>query len=206
MKCIPPIRPADVRPTDIQGGWPTGNGKKLSSSQAQVGQATCLLLFRFFPFPVGHPMSAGCRKPPSCCSTVECVHQPLGRLSPNLYDNKACRIRTDLPSDVSSWESELKFCKWCHTSAFWTQVGKWCAVNVLPHRIVYLHSKYVCRGHWSQCNNPAFLILWLNITSLNKISSDSQTSNWWPLLAPVRNILILKLPFLLPCDYSASRL
>ena len=24
------------------GGWPTGNGKKLSSSQAQLGQATCL--------------------------------------------------------------------------------------------------------------------------------------------------------------------
>ena len=24
------------------GGWPTGNGKKLSSSQAQLGQAQCL--------------------------------------------------------------------------------------------------------------------------------------------------------------------
>ena len=24
------------------GGWPTGNGKKLSSSQAQMGKATCL--------------------------------------------------------------------------------------------------------------------------------------------------------------------
>ena len=24
------------------GGWPTGNGKKLSSCQAQLGQATCL--------------------------------------------------------------------------------------------------------------------------------------------------------------------
>ena len=26
------------------GGWPTGNGRKLSSSQAQLGQATCLAL------------------------------------------------------------------------------------------------------------------------------------------------------------------
>ena len=24
------------------GGWPPGNGKKLSSCQAQLGQATCL--------------------------------------------------------------------------------------------------------------------------------------------------------------------
>ena len=24
------------------GGWPTGNGKKLSSCQTQLGQATCL--------------------------------------------------------------------------------------------------------------------------------------------------------------------
>ena len=29
-----------VQPADI--GWPTGNGKKLSCSQAQLGQATCL--------------------------------------------------------------------------------------------------------------------------------------------------------------------
>ena len=28
------------QPADI--GWPTGNGKKLSCSQAQMGQATCL--------------------------------------------------------------------------------------------------------------------------------------------------------------------
>ena len=30
-----PVQPADI-------GWPTGNGKKLISSQAQMGQATCL--------------------------------------------------------------------------------------------------------------------------------------------------------------------
>ena len=29
------------------GGWPTGNGKKLSSSQAQLGQATCLAVSYF---------------------------------------------------------------------------------------------------------------------------------------------------------------
>ena len=29
-----------VQPADI--GWPTGNGKKLSCRQAQLGQATCL--------------------------------------------------------------------------------------------------------------------------------------------------------------------
>ena len=32
-------------PQSVQGGWggwPTGNGKKLSSCQAQLGQATCL--------------------------------------------------------------------------------------------------------------------------------------------------------------------
>ena len=36
---------------DIQGGWggsTTGNGKKLSSSQAQLGQATCLAV-AYFP-------------------------------------------------------------------------------------------------------------------------------------------------------------
>ena len=37
---IHPIRP--VQPADI--GWPTGNAKKLSSSQAQLGQATCLVV------------------------------------------------------------------------------------------------------------------------------------------------------------------
>ena len=31
---------AALQPADI--GWPTGNGKKLSCSQAQLGQATCL--------------------------------------------------------------------------------------------------------------------------------------------------------------------
>ena len=30
----------ELQPADI--GWPTGNGKKLSSCQAQLGQATCL--------------------------------------------------------------------------------------------------------------------------------------------------------------------
>ena len=30
----------NVQPADI--GWPTGNGKKLTSTQAQLGQATCL--------------------------------------------------------------------------------------------------------------------------------------------------------------------
>ena len=29
------------------GGWPTGNGKKLSSSQAQLGQSTCLAVAYF---------------------------------------------------------------------------------------------------------------------------------------------------------------
>ena len=32
----------DLQPADI--GWPTGNGKKLSCSQAQLGQATCLAI------------------------------------------------------------------------------------------------------------------------------------------------------------------
>ena len=40
---------------------PTGNGKKLSCSQAQLGWATGLAVASFFSFPVGHPMSAGCR-------------------------------------------------------------------------------------------------------------------------------------------------
>ena len=48
---LAPLQHADI-------GWPTGNGKKLSCSQ--VGQATCLAVGSFFPFPVGHPMSAGC--------------------------------------------------------------------------------------------------------------------------------------------------
>ena len=30
----------DIQPAYI--GWPTGNGKKLSCSQSQLGQATCL--------------------------------------------------------------------------------------------------------------------------------------------------------------------
>ena len=33
-------RQAGLQPADI--GWPTGNKKKLSSTQAQLGQATCL--------------------------------------------------------------------------------------------------------------------------------------------------------------------
>ena len=33
---------------------------KLSSSQAQLGQATCLLLLTFFPFPVGYPPHPPC--------------------------------------------------------------------------------------------------------------------------------------------------
>ena len=40
-KFIVPCREVE----DVQGGWggwPAGNGKKLSSSQAQLGQATCL--------------------------------------------------------------------------------------------------------------------------------------------------------------------
>ena len=37
------------------GGWPTGNGKKISSSQA-----TCLAVAYFFPFPVGHPPHPPC--------------------------------------------------------------------------------------------------------------------------------------------------
>ena len=35
----------DLMSLPVQGGWgewPTGNGKKLSSCQAQLGQATCL--------------------------------------------------------------------------------------------------------------------------------------------------------------------
>ena len=36
----PPVQPADI-------GLPTGNGKKLSYSQAQLGQATCLAVAQF---------------------------------------------------------------------------------------------------------------------------------------------------------------
>ena len=35
------------------GGWPTGNGKKLSSCQAQLGQATCLAVAYFFSISCG---------------------------------------------------------------------------------------------------------------------------------------------------------
>ena len=35
------------------GGWPTGNGEKLNSSQAQLGQATCLA--------VAYSLSISCR-------------------------------------------------------------------------------------------------------------------------------------------------
>ena len=34
-----------LQPADI--GWPTGNGKKLSSTQAQLGQTTCLVVASF---------------------------------------------------------------------------------------------------------------------------------------------------------------
>ena len=37
----------------LQGGWPTGKGKKLSSSQAQLGQATCLAVAYFFSISCG---------------------------------------------------------------------------------------------------------------------------------------------------------
>ena len=52
-----------VQPVDI--GLPSGNGKKLSCCQAQLGQATGLAVAYFLsiscdPFPVGHPMSVGC--------------------------------------------------------------------------------------------------------------------------------------------------
>ena len=36
----PILHESEVQPADI--GWPTGNGKRLSYSQAQLGQATCL--------------------------------------------------------------------------------------------------------------------------------------------------------------------
>ena len=41
-------------------GWPTGNGKKQSSSQTQLDQVTCLAvaLFLAAAFPVGHPVAA----------------------------------------------------------------------------------------------------------------------------------------------------
>ena len=43
-------------------GWPRRNGKKLSCSQACcLAQLSCAwLLLSFFPYPVCHPMSAGC--------------------------------------------------------------------------------------------------------------------------------------------------
>ena len=52
----------------VQGRW-GGYGKKLSSSQAQLGQATCLAVayFLFFPFPVGHPPHPPCSWWPSHC-------------------------------------------------------------------------------------------------------------------------------------------
>ena len=42
------------------GGWPAGNGKKLSSSQAQLARQHAWLLLTFFPFPVGHPPHLPC--------------------------------------------------------------------------------------------------------------------------------------------------
>ena len=47
-----------IQPADI--GWPSGNGKEVSCSQAQLGIQQAWLLLTFFPFSVGHPMSAGC--------------------------------------------------------------------------------------------------------------------------------------------------
>ena len=47
-----------IQPADI--GWPTGNGKKLSCTRHNWARQQAWLLLRFFPFPVGHPMSAGC--------------------------------------------------------------------------------------------------------------------------------------------------
>ena len=40
------------------GGWPTGNEKKVSSSQAQLGQATCLAVIYFLSISCGeiHPI------------------------------------------------------------------------------------------------------------------------------------------------------
>ena len=37
------------------GGWPTGNGTKVSNSQACCLAQLCLAAAYFFPFPVGHP-------------------------------------------------------------------------------------------------------------------------------------------------------
>ena len=42
---------AEVQPVDI--GWPRGNGKKLSSSQAQLGQTTCLAVALFLSISCG---------------------------------------------------------------------------------------------------------------------------------------------------------
>ena len=41
------VHVSHVQPADI--GWPTGNGKKLSNCQAQLGQATCLAV-AYFPY------------------------------------------------------------------------------------------------------------------------------------------------------------
>ena len=51
------VLPFSVQPEDI--GWPTGNGKKLSNSQACC-LAQLQLQLSVFPFPVSNPMSAGC--------------------------------------------------------------------------------------------------------------------------------------------------
>ena len=40
-----------IQPADI--GWPTGNGKKRSCSQAQLGQATCLAVASFLSISCG---------------------------------------------------------------------------------------------------------------------------------------------------------
>ena len=50
----------------VQGGWggcPTGNGKKLAAARHSWARQHAWPLLSFFPFPVGHPMSAGCTGP-----------------------------------------------------------------------------------------------------------------------------------------------
>ena len=42
-------------------GRPTGNGKKLSSSQAQLGRQHAWLLLNSLPFPVGQTIYAHCK-------------------------------------------------------------------------------------------------------------------------------------------------
>ena len=55
------------------GGWPTGNGKKLNSSQAQLARQHAWLLLNFFLFPVGHPPHPPCTL---CAHFPTFLHQP----------------------------------------------------------------------------------------------------------------------------------